>query len=133
MEDLNDLIIEEGYELLEAMGINDRGQIVANGSGPLGYRRAFLLTPVLSPPEAIASLITWVEGFGLPAGIENSFVVKLEHALASLQAGNTGAACGELQAFVNHAQAQSGKKLTVAQANQIIAEAQAIRAALGCS
>jgi probable HAF family extracellular repeat protein len=130
MEDLNNLI-PPGYELRTATAINDKGQIVAQGDGPLGYRHAFLLTPVLS--EAIASLITSIEGFQLPKGIENSFVVKLEHALASLQAGNTGAACGELQAFVNHAQAQSGKKLTVAQASQIIAEAQAIRAALGCS
>ena len=69
----------------------------------------------------------------MPKGIEKSFVVKLEHALASLQAGDVGAACAELQAFVNHAEAQSGKKLTVAQASQIIAEAQAIRTALGCS
>jgi probable HAF family extracellular repeat protein len=130
MKDLNNLI-PPGYELRTATAINDKGQIVAHGNGPLGSGRAFLLTPVLSP--VIASLITTVESFQLPKGIENSFVVKLEHALAALDAGDTATACAELQAFVNHAEAQSGKKITVAQATQIIAEAQAIRAALGCS
>jgi hypothetical protein len=88
---------------------------------------------VLPLKQRIAGLVDIVLGFGLPGGIETSFVKKLEHALAALEAGDTATACSDLQDFVNHAEAQSGKKLTVAQANQIIAEALAIRAALGCS
>jgi hypothetical protein len=88
---------------------------------------------VRTAEQGIAGLIEIVMGFGLPKGTENSFLTKLEHALAALQAGNLAAACGDLQAFINHAQAQSGKKLTVEQASLIIAEAEAIRAALGCS
>ena len=44
----------------------------------------------------------------------------------------TTAACGQLKALINQAQAQSGKKLTVGQATAIITAAQPIRTALGC-
>jgi hypothetical protein len=42
-------------------------------------------------------------------------------------------ACGDLTGFINHVMAQSGKQLTVAQANQLLAAAAQIRAVLGCS
>jgi len=37
-----------------------------------------------------------------------------------------------MHAFINEVMAQSDKKLTVAQANQLIAQANAIKTALGC-
>jgi probable HAF family extracellular repeat protein len=137
--DINSLLASEpGLPLQEASAVNDGGQILAWGTTRVVSGnfliRSFLLTPeVRTPQQGVAGLIQIVQGFGLPKGIENSFVVKLDHALAALDAGDTATACAELQAFVNHAEAQSGKKLTVAQASQIIAGAQAIRAALGCS
>ena len=60
-------------------------------------------------------------------------VVKLNAAIASLLRGNTAAACNQLAAFQNEAQAQSGKALTSAQALQLIGAAAAIRSQLGCS
>lgn len=46
MADLNDLIPpDSGWTLVEARGINDRGQIVGNGEHN-GQQRAFLLTPL---------------------------------------------------------------------------------------
>jgi probable HAF family extracellular repeat protein len=87
---------------------------------------------VRTPQAGIAGLIGLVQGFGLPRGIETSFVKKLEGALRSLEAGNPEPACGELLAFINHARAQSGKALTDEQAEQIIGEAEALRLALGC-
>jgi hypothetical protein len=108
---------------------------VANGHGPATGEayRSFLLTPILSPAAEIDQIITRIESYLLPKGIANSFITKLEHARASLEAGDTGTACAELQAFINHAQAQSGKKLTVEQAAALVAEVEALRARLGCS
>jgi hypothetical protein len=53
-------------------------------------------------------------------------------ALADLNAGNISSACGDLGGFINHVGAQSGKQLTVGQANQLISAATQIRAVLGC-
>ena len=101
-----------------------------------GFNDYTVTVNVRTLQQGVAGLIQIVRSFGLPKRTEKKLLDKLEHALASLQAGNVGAACAELRAFVKRAEDQSGKKrkkLTVAQANQIIAEAQAIRAALGCS
>jgi hypothetical protein len=85
-----------------------------------GFREYTVSVSVRTPEEGIAGLIETVQGFGLDKGIENSFVVKLEHAIASLEAGDPGAACAELQAFINHARAQAGNKLAPGEALQII-------------
>ena len=135
MYHLNDLIpASSGWLLLSAAGINDAGQIVAQARKADTYGVfSVRLNPALTPAQRVAALVTLIEGFGLPDGIETSFTKKLEHALAALEAGDTATACSELQDFINHANAQSGKKLTVEQAGRIIAEAEAVRAALGCS
>jgi len=52
--------------------------------------------------------------------------------LAALAAGNKSAACSALQDLLNAASAQSGKKLTEAQAKIIIDEATRVRAIIGC-
>ncbi len=41
-------------------------------------------------------------------------------------------ACNQLSAFSNHVEAQAGKKLTQAQADQLLTDAERIRATLGC-
>ncbi len=84
------------------------------------------------PTAALTSLGNLIAGFGLPAGTANSLLAKVNAAQASLAAGNTTDACNELAALINEASAQSGKKLTVAEAAAIIAAATAIRTALGC-
>jgi len=80
----------------------------------------------------IGSLIELVRGFDLPGGIANSLVTKLENAQAALAAGDAAAACELLRAFINETRAQSGKKLTTEQADEMIASAEQIRAAIGC-
>lgn len=89
-------------------------------------------SPSPSPAQRINDLDLLVRTFGLNNGITNSLTVKLRHALDELNGGNTASACDHLAAFISQARAQSGKHLTTAQANQIINEATAIRAALGC-
>lgn len=84
----------------------------------------------------VRNLVALVQGFNLHQGIENSLDAKLQNVLAALnaaQGGNATGACGMLGAFINETSAQSGKKLTVAQANQLIAAAQQIRAVIGCN
>jgi acetyl esterase/lipase len=80
----------------------------------------------------LADLVALVGSFGLDRGAGRSFTAKLDAANAALRAGRPQDACGPLQAVINHARAQSGKKLTVGQANRLTADATRIRAVLGC-
>jgi hypothetical protein len=85
--------------------------------------------------QQVNGLIALVLSFNLQHGIENSLDVKLQFVLDAVNAangGNTALACSKLNAFANEVQAQSGSHLTVAQADQLIAAANAVRAALGC-
>jgi hypothetical protein len=73
-----------------------------------------------------------ITGFGLPAGLANSLLVKAHAVQTSFANGNTTAACNQLNALINEAQAQSGKKLPAVQANQLIGGARLASKMLGC-
>lgn len=79
----------------------------------------------------VPALMEEVEGLGLPNGTENSLLAKLRAAQASIERGNLGAAAGQLGAFVNAVEAQSGKKIDEADAAELIAIAQVLLAPLG--
>ena len=121
-----------------ASGINNAGYI----SGFAGYDdldnptfpQTFPIGFVAVPPAAaqVTSLAATIVSFGLPPGISGSYTTKLESAQAAIASGDIGAACGSLKALANHAQAQSGKKLSPAQAQQVIDQAGDIRRSLGC-
>lgn len=131
MQDLNDLIDpESGWELSIAAGISPDGKKIVGRGIINGEDHAFLLT--LSPKLMINNIIDLVRSFNLPKGIENSLVKKLEHAQDAIDAGDINRACNQLSAFINEVEAQAGKKLTQAQADQLIADANAIKTALGC-
>jgi hypothetical protein len=87
---------------------------------------------VKSAVQQISDLVAVIQSYNLDRGTENSLTSMLDAALKALQAGDTATACGSLTALINHAQAQSGKKLTVARADEIIALATRIRNAIGC-
>jgi hypothetical protein len=57
-----------------------------------------------------------------------SYLAQLEAAAASLQRGDTEAACGQLGAFVNHVRADTGES-----SDPLVVEALAIMAKAGCS
>lgn len=81
----------------------------------------------------LGDLIDTVNSFNIqPAGVANSLNAKLQNAIAAANAGDLTTACSQLNAFINQVQAQSGNKLTVAQANQLIASANQVKAVLGC-
>jgi hypothetical protein len=101
----------------------------ANSSGA-----GFIVT-VTGAPEQLTTLISVVRGLNLQQGITNSLDAKLANADAALtaaQAGDLATACGLLNAFITEVQAQSGKKITAAQASQLLAAATQIKAVLGC-
>ena len=82
----------------------------------------FLVTLLGSPspaPPTIDDLVALVQSLGLPQGIRTSLSAKLSNAKASLDAGHTPAACGLLDAFINEVHAQSGKKITMVQADEL--------------
>ena len=80
----------------------------------------------------VSNLITTVNSFGLPADIQAGFDTQLQAVQTDLTNNNPAQACSDLTAFINHIQAQSGKHLTVSQANQLLAAAKQVQAVLGC-
>ena len=83
----------------------------------------------------LQTLIGLVQTLNLEQGIANSLDAKLQNALHAYQAaraGNVVAACGLLNAFLNEVNAQSDGALTAAQAAQLIAVAEQMRAGLRC-
>ena len=93
---------------------------------------AFTFQLPSSARKQIEDLIELVESFNLPHGTENSLLTKLEDAIAAIEASDIVTACDLLSAFINECQAQSGKKLTTAQASQLTSSATRITTDLGC-
>jgi hypothetical protein len=84
----------------------------------------------------ITDLSKKVSTINLNQGIANSLDAKLhavQDALASVKDGKTGAACNKLDAALNEISAQSGKDITVAQADALIADINRIKAVIGCA
>ncbi len=80
----------------------------------------------------INNLITTVNSFHLSKSLQTSLDNKLQDVLTAVNAGQTATACSDLTDFISHVQSQSGKGLTVSQANQLIKAAKQIQAVLGC-
>jgi Tol biopolymer transport system component len=88
---------------------------------------------VAGPGDQIRARIGTVSGLGPHHGTERSLTAKLEQALAAVEDGDPATdPCGPLRAFGNHVRAQTGKKLTAAQAARLNGDLTAIQASLGC-
>jgi len=98
---------------------------------PSSVSQSFTVT-VNGAATQVSALISLVNSFHLPGGIQTSFDSQLQAVQADLADNNTAQACSDLTSFINHVQAQSGKHLTVSQANQLIAAATNIKKVLGC-
>ena len=85
---------------------------------------------VRSPEEMLENAIERVENLPIHHGVKNALLAKLMNALSNLLKGNTTPTLNKLEAFKNHVEAQRGKKLTDAQADECIAMADAIVAAI---
>ena len=89
------------------------------------------LVPVLPPEEQLKNLENLITGFKLPGDVANSFLAKVKAAQQSLARGNRTSASNQLNALINEARAQVGKKLTREHARVIIEAAQDILNTLG--
>jgi hypothetical protein len=109
----------------------DIGSVTLRTSGPEGTA-SFTATPafaavVYPPSQLIDSLAAYVDGLGLPKGTETSLVhAKLDTAKTSFAIGYVAAAIGAINSFISEVKAQSGKKITVSEAANMINQAQAI-------
>lgn len=109
------------------------GATFTGGFAVLSTVEALSLEEEAGPKELTLDLVNVVRSFTLQRGISNSFESKLQKVITALDSPNgTAEACDQLKAFINHANAQSGKHLTVAQADQLVVAASEIRALLGC-
>ena len=85
-----------------------------------------------SVADQLNDLIALVKSFNLHDGTEASLIIKLQDALAAVNASNDAAACIALTSFINASRAQSGKKLTAAQVQQLVQSATQVKSDLGC-
>jgi hypothetical protein len=85
-----------------------------------------------TPGTAIGDLQDLVASMGIHHGITNALNSKLQNALDALAIPDTAGACFWMQSFLNLVNAQTGKKITPAQAQQLTSAASDIRTQLGC-
>jgi YVTN family beta-propeller protein len=92
---------------------------------------------ILTPAQGIQQLIQLIQSMGLNHGTQTSLTAPLNAALSQLTNNNpnsVGTACNQLNAFVNHVNADSQNgQLSSTQASQLIHAAQNIQTALGCT
>jgi len=63
---------------------------------------------------------------GLTTGLESALLASIGAAADSLERGNTTSAANQIEAFINKAEAQTGKGLTQAQAENLIVLAEGV-------
>jgi hypothetical protein len=124
------LILGSGNEDGRWSGFNDRGQAALALSFTDGSEAMVRATPA---DAALTDLILEVEAADLPGGLENSLTKKLSNAQGSLARDQTTSAIGKINAFINEVEAQRGKKIDEADADDWIAAAGAIIDALSTS
>jgi len=80
--------------------------------------------------ETIADLAQQVRALGLPGGLENALLSKLDAAQRSVDRGSLGAAANQLRAFVNQVAAKRDKAIDSADADALIESALSLIASL---
>ena len=85
-----------------------------------------------TPAQKIADLQDLVASMGIHHGITNALESKLQNALDALAADDTAGACDWMQSFLNLVNAQTGKKISSGDAQQLTDAANDIRTQLGC-
>jgi len=114
------------------------GVLTSNGlptGTPLATLRA---TPTVTlttdpSPTLLDALMTKVQGLtGISAKLKTDLAGKLTDAKTKIAQGKIADACQKLTDFVTTVNTQSGKGLTVAQANELLADALFIKKVLGC-
>ena len=126
----DELVIVVVYESQEGRDLNGDGD-----TDDYVMHVTELPEPPPAPDQQVGDLIDLLLGLGLPHGLENSLLVKLQNALAVLQDGdpsNDLQTCNHLQSFINQVGGLSGGAIPSADAQTLIDAASAIRSSLGC-
>ncbi|HEV2217375.1 MAG TPA: hypothetical protein VGV88_07355 [Candidatus Dormibacteraeota bacterium] len=87
---------------------------------------------VVSPAQFAQSVIDAIFGMGLPSGISESLNGKLGAYIDSTSRGDQTSACGQLGAFVNNVNAQSGKQIPAADAQLLLIDGARLTTASAC-
>jgi probable HAF family extracellular repeat protein len=134
MQDLNKSLSPADrilWDLTDARGINDLGQIVGTGLYQGEYMRAYRLDPL--PPQLVTNLGQILELFNLAdKGIEQSLRAKLRTTQNALARDDRAAACGQTGALDDEVRARAGRGLTQHQATTIMAGAALLQRKLNC-
>lgn len=92
--------------------------------------------PVVTPAQAVQNLMITISNMGLPGGVAISLISPLGQASNLLNDNtpkNDKAACGKLNDFIKQVNARAqDRKLTPAQASQLLQAANGLKAGLGC-
>jgi probable HAF family extracellular repeat protein len=110
-----------------AWNVNDAGSVFGLTYPNTSSNEVIEWAP--SVAAALDALLTQVEGVG-PG---ESFASQVLAAIANYAVKDLPATCGALTGFRNHVQAVSGKKIGQALATRLVANADAIANAVGCS
>ncbi|MEZ4678444.1 MAG: LamG-like jellyroll fold domain-containing protein [Caldilineaceae bacterium] len=106
----------------------------ANGGGLFLGRIEFVFD--VTAQEAIGTLQGKIQALisdgALKPGQANGLLKPLDNAIRSLDRGDISGACNQLQDFINEVNAKSPSPLTPAAAAVLVADAEAIRARIGC-
>ena len=94
----------------------------------VGFRSNISATLIPTLDQQLSDLLAVVTG----AGPGTSFAGKVRQIQGYAAASDKAHACGMLGALLNEVKAQTGKKLSTAQASSVTAQASDIRATLGC-
>lgn len=84
------------------------------------YDRALSAFELQTPSQKLSSILSTILSYNLSSGTETALKVKDLAALAAVDRGLTATAVKELEALIHLCEVQSGKKLTVAQVNELI-------------
>jgi HYR domain/PA domain len=107
--------------------------VVCQAQDPSGNTATGSFTVTVKGASAqINDLQRAVAGLDLQDGTETSVQAKLSAALGALSARNLSDACGSLGALINQINAQTGKKISLTDAQALMATVQRIRSAAGC-
>jgi len=138
-EDSNSDNVIQANEMIPYNGTVDPNKVTVHD---FATRTIWVYVPSLSPfvivkgaSEQFGDLVRTIKTFNLKTGIQNGLDAKLQNALKAYQAAlakDRATACNQMTSFTSEVQAQTGKALTQAQANQLIAAARQLRVVLGC-
>jgi hypothetical protein len=118
----------QGTMTIQTVGDASQLAIDVEGDGTTDF---FLnQNQTLGPVLFVDMLTNIIQTLGFDKGTEQSLLAKLNNAKKSFQKGNTNAVLGQIGAFINSVNAQSGKKISKADATGLIQMAATLKDSL---